>query len=172
MWAFWCLFGLFVVSTSIRSTYEALKRNGKVDAENRPLFAFIALTMAVLWLSWFSMCSIDPNRLQLPGFVKWSGLGITIIGWCLALGALVQLRGVEDIDHLVTRGLFTRLRHPMYTGFMFWILGWSLFHGAGISLIAGVFGIGNVVYWRRVEETALETRFGDPYRVYRAQTWF
>ncbi len=169
---YWCLFSLFTIGMVVRSGYECLKRSGKIRAENRPVFALVALTMLILWLSWFIMCTSDPRPLVLLGIVKWAGLGIVILGWCLAVGALLQLRGVDNIDHLITGGLFARLRHPMYTGFMLWILGWLLYQAAGISIIAGTFGIGNIFYWRWVEEDALEKRYGDDYRRYREGTWF
>jgi protein-S-isoprenylcysteine O-methyltransferase Ste14 len=59
----------------------------------------------------------------------------------LAVGALIQLRGVENIKHMVTAGLFRKIRHPMYTGFILWIFGWSVYHGALLSLAIGLFGV-------------------------------
>jgi protein-S-isoprenylcysteine O-methyltransferase Ste14 len=90
----------------------------------------------------------------------------------LALGALFQLKGVENIDHLVTTGLFSRLRHPMYTGFILWILGWAIFYGAVASLVVGCVGIGNILFWGRLEDANLEARYGKSYREYRQGTWF
>ena len=97
---------------------------------------------------------------------------MVILGMALAIGAVVQLRGVENIDHLVTTGLFFRLRHPMYTGFILWILGWATYHGAFLSLVIGFVGIGNILYWRQLEEAALKSSYGEDYRVYRERTWF
>jgi protein-S-isoprenylcysteine O-methyltransferase Ste14 len=53
-----------------------------------------------------------------------------------------------------------------------WILGWSLYHGAAFSVIPGLLGIGSILYWRRLEEHDLESRYGDDYRHYRARSWF
>jgi protein-S-isoprenylcysteine O-methyltransferase Ste14 len=169
---YWILLSLFLICTTIRSIYEWLKKQGRISPTNRLIFALIASDMAILWLSWFSLCPIDPFHLQLTEAVKWIGLGITVIGSCLAVGALLQLKGVENIENLRTRGLFTVMRHPMYTGFMLWFLGWAVYNDAGISLIAGLYGIGHVLYWRRVEEEALVNQFGDAYRRYREKTWF
>ena len=82
------------------------------------------------------------------------------------------MRGLENIDHLVTTGLFSRLRHPMYVGFILWILGWVVRYGAVVSLAAGVLCIGNILYWRQLEERALESQYGEDYRSYRRATWF
>jgi protein-S-isoprenylcysteine O-methyltransferase Ste14 len=82
------------------------------------------------------------------------------------------LKGVENINHLVTTGLFSRIRHPMYAGFILWIFGWAIYHGALLSIIVGFMGIGNILYWRRLEEAELELRYGENYRRYRKETWF
>jgi protein-S-isoprenylcysteine O-methyltransferase Ste14 len=128
--------------------------------------------MCALWVSWFVLCPLDPYKVNLPGFVRWSGFALFAVGMILAIGALLQLRGLENIDHLVTTGLFTRLRHPMYTGFVLWILGWSTYYGAIVSLAVGLVGIANILYWRRLEDARLLAQYGDTYQQYRLTTWF
>jgi protein-S-isoprenylcysteine O-methyltransferase Ste14 len=125
-----------------------------------------------MWVSWFNMAPLDSWHLALPSIVRWIGLGVVIVGMGLAVGAFIQLRGLENIDHLVTAGLFSKLRHPMYTGFVLWILGWAVFHDAVTSLIVGFVGIGNILYWRRLEDENLENMYGESYRKYRQETWF
>lgn len=169
---FFVFLGLYLVSLMTRTGYELLKKAGKVNRESRIIFSLIFIAMFLLWMSWFSMCPLDPLQIALPGILRWIGLGALIMGLGLALGALVQLKGVENIEHLVTTGLFSKIRHPMYCGFMLWILGWALYHGAIISLVAGLAGIGNILYWKRLEEEELESRYGEIYREYRNGTWF
>jgi protein-S-isoprenylcysteine O-methyltransferase Ste14 len=163
---------LFVVSLAIRSGYELLKEASKVNPESKLIFASIFTTMCGLWVFWFLLCPFDPYKVNLPDFVRWSGFTLFVAGMILAIGALLQLRGLENIDHLVTTGLYTKIRHPMYTGFVFWILGWSTYHGAIVSLAIGLIGIANILYWRRLEDTRLLAQYGDKYRQYRLTTWF
>jgi protein-S-isoprenylcysteine O-methyltransferase Ste14 len=163
---------LFVASLSIRTGYEVLKDAGKVNPESKPLFAFIFATMCTLWVCWFSLCPLDPFRVNLPDVLRWGGLALVVVGLILALGALFQLRGLENIDHLVTSGLFAKIRHPMYTGFALWILGWSTYHNAIASLLVGLIGITNILYWRGLEEKRLVARYGETYQQYRGTTWF
>jgi protein-S-isoprenylcysteine O-methyltransferase Ste14 len=163
---------LFVVCLLIRTGYELLKDAGKVNAESKLLFAFIFTTMCPLWASWFSLCAIDPFRFNLPDVVHWSGISLVALGMVLAIGALLQLKGLENIDHLVTPGLFAKIRHPMYTGFTLWILGWSTYQNAVVSLLVGLAGIADILYWRRLEEARLLARYGETYRQYRLTTWF
>jgi protein-S-isoprenylcysteine O-methyltransferase Ste14 len=163
---------LHLVGLLTRTSYELLKKAGRVDTGSKTLFACIFAAMSLLWIGWFAMCPFDPCVLRMPSVARWIGLGFVILGWGLGIGAVVQLRGLENIDHLVTTGLFSRIRHPLYTGFILWILGWGVFHGAGLSLAVGILSIGNILYWRRWEDEALESRYGVLYKEYRARTWF
>ena len=163
---------LNLAALAVRTSYELLKRAGRLDPKSRTIFSLILLDMILLWASWFALCSMDPLRLVLPPVVRWAGLAVLVGGLVLAVGALIQLRGVENINHLVTTGFFGRVRHPMYLGFITWILGWALFQGALVSLAVGLAGIGNILFWRHLEEQHLESRYGEAYRAYRAGTWF
>jgi protein-S-isoprenylcysteine O-methyltransferase Ste14 len=165
-------FCLFLLTLIIRSIYEILKKAGKANPGSKILFVVIFTDMCLLWASWFGMCPIDPMKFTFPGVIHLIGLVLVVIGIILAIGALVQLRGLENIDHLVSTGLFSYIRHPMYTGFILWILGFSLYHGAFISFIIGLFGIANILYWRQLEEDKLESIYGEEYLLLRNRTWF
>ncbi len=149
---------LFLLSLAMRCGYELLKDTQRIDPKSKPIFAAIVTVMCILWVSWFNLCRLDPFQIQLPDPIRWFGFSIFAAGMVLAVGALIQLRGVENIDHLVTTGLFRKIRHPMYLGFIAWILGWSIFHSAIISLVIGLIGIVSVLWWRRLEEARLEHR--------------
>ena len=164
--------GLYLGSLIFRTCYELLKKSGKINPKSTIVFAVIFVVMCLMWISWFNMGPLDSWHLTLPGIVRWVGLSLVIVGMGLAVGALVQLRGLENIDHLVTTGLFSKLRHPMYTGFILWILGWAIFHDAIISLVVGFIGIGNIFYWLRLEDENLEKCYGESYLEYRQRTWF
>jgi protein-S-isoprenylcysteine O-methyltransferase Ste14 len=163
---------VFLLCLFIRTGYELLKEAGKINPESKPIFAIILAVMCALWVSWFTLCPRDAFHVAVPNAVRWGGFVLFAIGMVLAVGALIQLRGVENIDHLVATGLFAKIRHPMYTGFVLWILGWSIYHGAIASLAVGLVGIANILYWRRLEEERLLARYGDTYRNYRMKTWF
>jgi protein-S-isoprenylcysteine O-methyltransferase Ste14 len=162
-----CLLGLI-----IRTIYELLKKAGKINVESWLVFAVVFVAMCLMLVSWPIMCSSDPIRLASLGTLHLVGLGAWIIGLGLALGALIQLRGVENIDHLITTGLFSKFRHPMYLGFIFWIIGWVIYSGAVISLVVGLVGVGNILFWRRLEEKILGECYGEVYQKYRQATWF
>ncbi|MBU2551815.1 MAG: isoprenylcysteine carboxylmethyltransferase family protein [Proteobacteria bacterium] len=164
--------GLFFSGLAVRMVYERGKKNGWIDPSSRTVFAVVFLGMSAMWAGWFEMCPADPLKMSLPALLHWAGLALFLAGLGLALVAVIQLRGLEDIRNLVTTGLFARIRHPMYLGFILWFVGWPVYHGAGASLLIGLVGIAAVLHWRRAEERALAVRFGDAYPDYRRRTWW
>jgi protein-S-isoprenylcysteine O-methyltransferase Ste14 len=128
--------------------------------------------MVLMLTSWIWMCPLDPWRIYSHVAIRGIGLALLGAGVALAVAGLVQLRGLENIDHLITSGLFSKLRHPMYTGFISWILGWVIYYGAVMSLLVAIICVGAILYWRRLEEGSLLTLYGDAYRNYRNVTWF
>lgn len=170
--SYWVYFILFIAGLAVRNTYEALKKTDRIIPGRKAPLVIVIIAMCVLWISWFAMCPEDPVKIPLPAIINWLGLGLVILGTGLALGALYQLRGVENIDHLVTTGLFAFIRHPMYTGFILWIAGCVLYHSALLSSLAGLLGIAGITYWARREDEILELRYGEEYRRYRRKTRF
>ena len=75
-------------------------------------------------------------------------------------------------QHLVTHGLYSRIRHPIYffstlALFAIALCLHSLLLYIYVALVVGV------QLWRaRVEERVLAERFGEAYREYRRRTWF
>ena len=163
---------LYFIGMGIRMGYERLKRKGRVDSRRWTVLAVVFAAMCLMWASWFNLCPLDPWPLALPETVRWMGFGLFVVGLAAAVGAVVQLRGVENIERLVTTGLFARVRHPMYLGFILWIPGWALYHGALFSLLFGAAGIATILCWRKTEETELARKFGDAYLAYCRRTWF
>ena len=140
----------------IRAIYEELKKTGRVSPENRVTLSIVFLAMCLMWASWFNMCALDPLRVPLPPVVGWIGYGTFLVGLVLAIGATIHLRGIENIDNLKTKGLFSKIRHPMYLGFILWIFGWAIYHGAIASLFLRFVAGGYSFYWQRLEKRELE----------------
>lgn len=163
---------LYLVGLSLRHGYERLKESGRVNSRNRVVFLVVFAAMCMMWAGWFEMCPLDPFPVVPPAGVRWVAFGAVLLGFGLAVGSFLQLRGVENIDRLVSTGLYSKVRHPMYSGFILWIVGWVVYHGAVISLVPGIAGILSIFYWQRLEEASLESRYGETYRRYRTGTWF
>jgi uncharacterized membrane protein YjjB (DUF3815 family) len=83
-----------------------------------------------------------------------------------------QVGGFQEVlqdqqQQLVISGIRARVRHPMYLGHFCGLLGWSLGTGLvvcyGLTLFAVVAGAIMI----RMEDSELESRFGESYRAYR-----
>ena len=112
-----------------------------------------------------------------PPWLRWTGvgLGITSVGlfaWThVTLGRFwstcLQLRP----DHrLVTNGPYARIRHPMYSAILGWMISlgliaanWMLFVFAALSAL-------NFMLRIQPEEKMMLQRFGDEYRQYMKRT--
>jgi protein-S-isoprenylcysteine O-methyltransferase Ste14 len=163
---------LCVAGVAARTVYELLKKEGRIDTRSAVVLSTMVAMMTAFLTSWVFMCPNDPLHVYAGKAARWIGHSIAFAGVCLAAGGLARLKKVENVDHLVTTGLFARIRHPMYTGFIAWISGWVICFGSATSAAVAVFCIGNILYWRLLEERALELRYGEEYRRYRERTLF
>jgi len=162
---------LYLACLAVRDGYEWLKATARIDPVNTAVFAVVFTSMCLMWVSWFGMGVVAPTRFVLPAAVRWGGLALVIAGVVLALGGIWSLRGVENIDHLVTTGVFSKFRHPMYVGFALWILGWVAYQSAPSSLAVAPLGLASIAWWRSLEERDLQSRYGEAYVAYRSTTW-
>lgn len=73
---------------------------------------------------------------------------------------------------LVTRGIYSRIRNPIYTFGMLWIVGLILAVGHPLWLLILLVLIPMQIVRARKEARVLEENFEEEYRAYRARTWF
>jgi len=78
---------------------------------------------------------------------------------------------VRERHTLVTGGVYSRVRHPMYSAFWLWALAQALLLPNWIAGPAGLVGFGTLFAFRvgREEQLMIET-FGEDYRRYMART--
>jgi protein-S-isoprenylcysteine O-methyltransferase Ste14 len=160
-----------LITHIVRLVYEILKhRNRLVPTQGS--FIVILINMILLWMSWFALCSLDTSRIQFPGILRYFGFSLVGIGVLMFLVALSTIRSLESYDgDLITRGIYSKIRHPMYLAFILWLVGWPICFGSVISLMLAILFIGNVLFWRHLEEIELIKRF-TTYTEYRKTTWF
>jgi protein-S-isoprenylcysteine O-methyltransferase Ste14 len=79
---------------------------------------------------------------------------------------------VRERHTLVTSGIYSRVRHPMYSAFWLWAVAQALLLPNWIAGPAGLLGFGTLFFLRiGREEAMMAETFGDEYRRYVARTW-
>jgi len=74
--------------------------------------------------------------------------------------------------HLVTRGLYSRIRNPIYIFGMIGLAGVFLFLHLLVLFLVFLALIPMQIFRAKNEARVLENAFGDEYREYRRKTWF
>lgn len=83
------------------------------------------------------------------------------------LGGLPELRPNRGDDRLVTTGIRSRVRHPVYLAHLCEMLAWSVGTGLAVCWILTGFAILTGAVMIRMEDAELEKRFGTEYAAYR-----
>jgi protein-S-isoprenylcysteine O-methyltransferase Ste14 len=114
--------------------------------------------------------SIPHGPLRLIGVaVAIAGLfGVIIARYTLGKSFSVRARATA----LVTRGIYSRIRNPIYVSGILLFFGVFLMLGHPQMLLIFVILIPLQVVRARREAAVLEAEFGDEYREYRKRTWF
>jgi protein-S-isoprenylcysteine O-methyltransferase Ste14 len=105
------------------------------------------------------------------------GLGMAISGLALVVVARIQLGRSfiirAEAKRLVTTGLYSRFRHPIYYAGGIANLGLFIAWGKLIPLLFFllIYPLLQILRARK-ESKVLEQAFGDEYRRYKARTWF
>jgi protein-S-isoprenylcysteine O-methyltransferase Ste14 len=105
-----------------------------------------------------------------------AGIAIGLPSFVFVVLARIELGGSFSIrpkaEALVTHGLYSRIRNPIYLFGGVAIAGALLYvnRPSGLWILAVLVPL--QFYRTRQEEKALEARFGDEYREYKSRTWF
>jgi protein-S-isoprenylcysteine O-methyltransferase Ste14 len=141
----------------------------------RHLLAVLLLpfTVVVLVPTWLltSWAEADTRWTYLWGLgAALFALGLALFAWCVGLFGRVgqgTLAPWDPTQKLVAVGPYKYVRNPMITGVAAMLLGEALFSWL-IGLWLLVFALINHTYFVLSEEPGLERRFGESYRVYKA----
>ena len=116
----------------------------------------------------------EPAGWNLLGYVP-VAVGAVLFVWIMVFG-FSQYRYLPErvpVDwspaFLMTGGPYAIIRHPMYIAELALWLGWAILYGS-IPVLIGLAVLGAVVAWLAPrEERALEAKFGEVYRQYKAR---
>ena len=85
------------------------------------------------------------------------------------VSGLAELEPGRHRQRLVTSGIRSRVRHPIYLGHLCEIIGWCIGTGLIALYVLALFAVLTGAVMIRVEDSELEARFGEAYREYRAR---
>jgi len=168
---FYIWFGICFLCYFIRTVFNVFIFMKNPLAENKIIIHLIYAVMAILWFSWFQICFVDPVKIDLPEWVRILGLAVFILGVFLFIYSHINLHGFQHKGEFIQRGIYLKIRNPMYLGFILWIIGFPVFMHGLITLISSVIWISFIVYWKILEERDLERQYSE-YREYKRKTWF
>ena len=104
------------------------------------------------------------------------GFAIAAPALLLLLTARIQLGRAFSVrakaSNLVTTGLYSRIRNPIYVFSALLILGVIIWSGRPLFLLIFLIIIPMQILRSRKESAVLEAKFGEQYRQYKRKTWF
>ena len=124
------------------------------------------------YFGWFHMLFADPTNLGLPYFINIIGSLIGIAGFGLYILSVHQKKGHGEETHLITKGIYSRIRNPMYLGIILMHVGFPVGWNKLFTLVSAVIWIPQIFVWKYWEERLLERRFGKQYKKYKGRTIF
>jgi protein-S-isoprenylcysteine O-methyltransferase Ste14 len=139
------------------------------------------ITLAIAFLSmnfggWLYFIT-QPSTVNLPLFVL--GIVSVIAGVILAAMAsrVISVSTVADMRphrkaELVTTGLYSRVRHPLYLAVFLLFIGVALMYPFPVVIVFSLSMIGYTVVGAYLEEKKLIKYYGEAYLEYRKQTGF
>lgn len=120
---------------------------------------FVSHAAGLPWTPW----RIAGIAIALPAFV------LLIISR-LELGRAFSVKAKASV--LVTSGIYSRIRNPIYVFSTLMLFGLIIWTGRPWLLLILVALVPMQAYRSRKEQAVLAERFGDEYLAYRRQTWF
>ncbi|HXZ33126.1 MAG TPA: isoprenylcysteine carboxylmethyltransferase family protein [Terriglobales bacterium] len=106
-----------------------------------------------------------------------------VLGLCLATVSFVlwtvarfqlgkSLTVTAQAKQLVTHGIYSRIRNPIYLFGSGFLIGYILLLARPLWLLIFAAVIPLQIWRIRAESRVLEAKFGEDYRAYRSRTWF
>lgn len=121
------------------------------------------------WIAWASI--------PIPMLFRWLGVGIAIL--CVPLTSMVHRtlgrqysakHAIQEDHYLVITGLYSRVRHPMYTILNMFSLSISIMTANLLPILFAILVAIPFPWIARKEEQMMIDQFGDEYREYMNRT--
>lgn len=186
-WTILSLLGLyfcFFLSTVWRVARfgQLAKRDDDEQVQNSAgQFAAILTVVGLVGVHWLAMAEYAFSRInpiaRLDAISTWVGLGLVAIAIVLGqiairtLGKFFDRLTIKSDHQLVTEGIYSLIRHPIYTSYIVLFVGYCIALQGWLSL--GLLSATSLIWLGSrlsIEERMLTRQFGDDYRNYCQQT--
>jgi protein-S-isoprenylcysteine O-methyltransferase Ste14 len=172
---FWFAFRVRRTGERIRAEPDALKREGLWARVVE--YVFLLLLAALVPLLWSQGGSLGNFAFPAPDWLRWAGCGlgmasVGLFAWThTVLGRFwspyLQLRPGH---RLIADGPYARIRHPMYSAIVAWMISLGLVAANWIPFVFATLSALNFNLRIQGEEKMMLQQFGDEYREYMNRT--
>ena len=137
-----------------------------------PAWILMWVGMGAVTRHWRNVLLYSTAWAWIPAVILF-GVGVLLYKLSKSGFSPTQLYGVPEIlagnheQRLVTTGIRSRVRHPVYLGHLCGILAWSVGTGLAVCWALTGFAIVTGALMIRMEDAELEKRFGEEYAAYR-----
>ena len=133
------------------------------------LITLAAVLAAVVWLVLHANL-VEWDAVKVAGAVLAGVSVVLLVVARLQLGASFSVKA--KARKLVTTGLYSRIRNPIYVFGALALVGMAVVLGNWVLLVLVVLLVPLQLYRARKEEAVLAAAFGEEYERYKAGTWF
>ena len=136
-----------------------------------PLWIAMWVVVATITVPWRTVTLYENKWMWIPAAVLFC-IGIILYRLSHAHFTLAQLGGLPEItrghrQRLITNGIRSRVRHPVYLAHFCEMLAWSIGTGLAVCWLLTAFAITTGAIMIKMEDNELEKRFGEKYARYR-----
>lgn len=142
-----------------------------MSTQAKTIITIVGVGIAIGYLVWTQSSFLGPWT---PA--REIGLAVAAIAFIFWTVARLQLGKSFSIQakatELVTHGIYSKIRNPVYVFGTLFMFGMILWIGRPMLFLVFLAIVPLQVMRAKKESQVLEAKFGDAYREYRAKTWF
>jgi len=136
-------------------------------------FVYVGIQLMLFTIYFFEFNSL---KFELPKFIQIILLPFIVSGIAIIIISVFQLNknlspfpSPKENSELITSGLFSRIRHPIYSGILLFAFSFALFQNSGFKILISFFLLILFSFKTGYEEKQLNIRFPE-YKNYKSKT--